>query len=234
MTLKVCVFFLSLWPKLHFTIILNISGGGDLLHRFVRGKIHGKFAHQWNRRYVFLFPDKQNRSLNGWSSFWVWRCRSYSPVVIEDPDSHEEAISRDSDKTALKRRADNTHDRLVGPVEPVDLSRQVDNSSVEQVNQRASVVADDHRREATRGGGAGLNGRLAAGRSREQQDLESLEDGAGRPAPVRDHRRDPDYDGKSLPLIHQRSIHMLKALTADSNVSLRNQRSAQLWNISIR
>lgn len=135
--------------------------------------------------------------------------RSYSPVVIEDPDSHEEAISEDSVKTPLKRRAENTNNRLVGPVEPVDLSKQVDNSSVEQVNQRANVVADDHRRKATRMGGAGFNGMVAAGRSREQQDLDSLEDDAGRPAPVRDHRRDPDYDGKSLPIIHQRSIDKL-------------------------
>ncbi|XP_075882782.1 uncharacterized protein LOC142888406 [Nelusetta ayraudi] len=126
--------------------------------------------------------------------------------VIEDPDSHEEAISKDSVKTPLKKRAENTNDRLVGPVEQMDLNSgeaardaepspgQVDNSSVEQVNQSANVVADDHHRKATPVGGAGFNGMLAAGRSRELQDLDSLEDNAGRPAPVWDHRRDTDYD----------------------------------------
>lgn len=152
----------------------------------------------------------------------VWRCRSYSPGVIEDPDSHEEAISKDSVKTPLKKRAENTNDRLFGPVEQMDLNsgeaardaepspgKQVDNSSVEQVNQSANVVADDHHRKATPVGGAGFNGMLAADRSRELQDLDSLEDNAGRPAPVWDHRRDTDYDGKSVPIIHPRSSDKL-------------------------
>lgn len=142
--------------------------------------------------------------------FLVWRCGSSSPGVIEDPNSREEVISKDSVKTPLKKRAENRTDRPVAPVEQMDLNsgeaargakhppgKQVDNSSVEQVNQGANAVADDHRRKATPVGRAVLNGMLAASRSRELHDLDSLEDDAGRPAPVRDHRRDTDYDGKS-------------------------------------
>lgn len=76
-------------------------------------------------------------------------------------------------------------------------------SSGEHVIDGASAVAD-HRRKATTEGDAGFHGMLAAGRSRELQDLDSLEGnrptGAGRPVSV-GNRRDPDYDGKSLFMI---------------------------------
>lgn len=135
-------------------------------------------------------------------------------------------ISKVSDKAPSKRRVQNTtaaqtdsNRRLVqeqwsgGPhqAEQIDLSSGEavtagagdTHSSGEHVIDGASAVAD-HRRKATTEGDAGFHGILAAGRSRELQDLDSLEDnsatGAGRPVPV-GNRRDPDYNGKGLFII---------------------------------
>lgn len=135
-------------------------------------------------------------------------------------------VSKVSDKAPSKRRIENTtaaqtdlNRRLLqgqwsgGPhqAEQIDLSSGEAvtagagdiHSSGEHVIDGASVVAD-HRRKATTEGDAGFHGMLAAGRSRELQDLDSLEDnrptGAGKPVPV-GNRRDPD--GKSLFIIQR-------------------------------
>lgn len=145
--------------------------------------------------------------------------------AIEDTESHEEAIYTESDKTLLKR--------MVGPAEQMNNSGEevtvdaqdaepspgklVDNSSVEQVNQSSNAVVD-HRRKSTLVRGARFNGKLAAGQSRELQDWDSLdlEDNAGRPARVTDHRQETDYDGKNL-LKHHRSSYKLLGCDELSN-----------------
>lgn len=154
----------------------------------------------------------------------------FLPGVTEGPDSDEVVISEVSDKVPSKRRVQNTtaaqtdsNRRLLqeqwsgGPhqAEQIDLSSgeavTVDagdtHSSGEHVIDGASAVAD-HRRKATTEGDAGFHGMLVAGRSRELQDLDSLEDnratGAGRPVPV-GNRQEPDYDGKSFFIIQHSS-----------------------------
>lgn len=147
--------------------------------------------------------------------------------MTQGPDSDEVVISKVSDKVPSKRRIESTtaaqtdsNRRLVqeqwsrGPHQAgqIDLSSGEavtagagdTHSSGEHVIDGASAVAD-RRRKATTVGEAGFHGMLAAGRSRELQDLDSLEDnrptGAGGPVPV-GNRRDPDYDGISLFIIH--------------------------------
>lgn len=173
----------------------------------------------------------------------LWRCRSSSPGGIEDPDSREEASSKDSDK------AKNTRDRLVGAASQLDLDsgeaasgtvgdaepsprKLVDISSVKQLNLRASASAD-RRRTTTPVEGAGSAGVLSAGRSRELPGWDSVEDDAGRPAAVRDRRRDTDHDGESLlartPSASSDELSVkLKLLTVDFDLPLRNQRTLQL------
>lgn len=87
--------------------------------------------------------------------------------------------------TVDTRDAEPTPEKLVG------------NSSVEQVNPGSNAVVD-HLRKSALVRGAGFNGMLAAGQSRELQDADSLEGDAGRPSQVTDHRQEADYDGKNL------------------------------------
>lgn len=141
-------------------------------------------------------------------------CCSSIAGAIEDIDSHEEANCKDSDKAQLKR--------MVGPAEQMDITssesvtadnrnaqrspgKLVGNSSVEQVNQSSYAVIA-RRRKSTPVRGAGFNFMLSADRSRQLQDLDSLEDDAGRTAPVTNHRQETDYEGKNLH-IHCRSSY---------------------------
>lgn len=125
--------------------------------------------------------------------------------AIEDTESHEEAIYKGSHMTTSRSIVGLAQQMNITSGEAVTVDnrdaepspgKQVDNSSVEQVNQSSSAVVD-HNRKSTLVRSAGFHG-MAAGQSRELQDLNSSEDDAGRPAQVADLRQETDYDGKNL------------------------------------
>lgn len=130
------------------------------------------------------------------SFFFILSCCPLFAGAIKDIDSHEEAISKDSDKAPQKR--------MEGPAGQMDITsgkaseqspgKRISESSVEQVDQRSYVVVDG-RRKAT----PGFDVKVSADRSRELQDLDSVEDEAGRTAPLTNHRQENDYEGQNLP-----------------------------------
>lgn len=93
--------------------------------------------------------------------------------------------------------------------------KQVIHSSGEQTINSASQGMDLQRKATparVNGVVNGFNGMLAPGRSREQLDLDSLEENNGRHEPV-GNRGDTDYDGKTLydTLFHHRCSEQIRA-----------------------
>lgn len=158
--------------------------------------------------------------------------------AVEDTDSHEEVTYKDSDKSPLKKMVGSAEQMNINSGEAVTVGTRdaepsprklVANSSVTQVNKSSDAVVN-HCRISTVVRGAGFNGKLAAGESRELQDFDSLdlEDSASRPAQVTDHREETDYDGRNLFIHHSSSLKLqgcIEIFNCDSNILLRNPRT---------